>query len=348
MNSKILKYSVIGCGVVSERHCNAINSLDNARLISVCDVNIERAIELSSKLPEVKAEIDYCKVLDDASIDAVVICLPTFLHEEAVSSAALKGKHIFLEKPISINSESARMMIQQCKKNKVKLFMGHSRRYFPEIQTIKRIIKKGTLGQIFKARIIDCTWLDYTKDKRTWKWDPKKDIGGILNTGIHYADCLRYILESEPVSVFSHMRNVRPDDTLQNNHCTALIEFTNGISAVWEICEAQFNRNNNPGLPEGSFVELYGNKGALYTNFIDTIAISYINEDGVKNICEEFVDGWHSVWSKMHQDFIMAINGEKPLAVTGEEGYESLRLIEAIIESGEKGKLIKLNSNKKH
>jgi predicted dehydrogenase len=342
LTNEILGYAVIGCGRVSKRHIVAVNSIADATLRVLCDSDIKKAETLAKEFPGVQIESDYQKLLSRKDVQVVVICLPTFLHEKAAIDAAKSGKHIFMEKPITLTVEAAKNIIDACVKHNVKLYVGHSCRYLPEMKLARKIIKEGKLGKIFKARAINCGFVDYSQDERNWKRNPEKDYGVILNIGIHNADNLRYLLENEPVSVFAHTMIVRDDEVSLPDNGVALIQFEDDISVIWEVSESQFNLTDETRFPQGVSLEIYGTKGVLKINLAGKIDGYLIDKKGNEVIIEEESDVFYEIWEEMHKDFIENIKRNTNPLISGEEGMKSLALISGILESGRRKEFIKL------
>ena len=93
----VLKFGILGCGMIADIHAKAINSLENAKLFGVADNNIESAKKFADKYG-VKAFSDYNEMLNSDEIDAVCICTPSGFHAENAIIALKCGKNVVLEK----------------------------------------------------------------------------------------------------------------------------------------------------------------------------------------------------------------------------------------------------------
>ncbi len=89
----MIKAGVIGAGSMGRAHTAAYARLQNAQVAAICDIRREKAAHLAG--PGVKVATDYRELLRDPEIDVVNVCLPTYLHKEAVLAAAAAGKHVF-------------------------------------------------------------------------------------------------------------------------------------------------------------------------------------------------------------------------------------------------------------
>src|SRR4051812_44184684 len=123
---------VIGAGTMGGVHAEAYAAMDNVKLVGIVDIQKEKVDTLAKKL-NTKAYGSYEEAMELLQqVDIVDVCLPTYLHKTYVCKAAYSGKHVICEKPLARNLEDAREMIDTCKQNNVKLFVGHVLRFFPE------------------------------------------------------------------------------------------------------------------------------------------------------------------------------------------------------------------------
>ena len=223
----MVKVAIIGAGFMGGMHAQVYQNLPNAKLVAIVDVDPSRA----EKLAEKYAARAYSKIKDILirdDIDAVDICLPTFLHPTHTIEAAKAGKHVFCEKPIALTLEDADRMIEEVEKRGVKFMVGHVLRFWPEYVKIKKIQESGRLG---KPILISCTRLSPAP---TWAWqgwltDVKRSGGALVDLHIHDIDFLLYLL-GKPVSVYSRA----PGEPLSYNHVFTLLNFPRGRIGVAE------------------------------------------------------------------------------------------------------------------
>ncbi|MDQ1913712.1 Gfo/Idh/MocA family oxidoreductase [Paenibacillus sp. GD4] len=141
-----MKIAVVGCGTMGRTHGAELARMPGVHLVGFCDIQEDAAL-LLSKAYETKAYSDFDQMLAEANPDIVDICLPTNLHKEYVLRAARKGKHIICEKPIAMAPEDAEEMIEECRKQGVRLFIGHVVRFFPSYADIRHKAEQGVVGR---------------------------------------------------------------------------------------------------------------------------------------------------------------------------------------------------------
>jgi len=125
---KKVKWAVIGCGVISKLHCDALSVVDNAELVAVCDIIEERAKAKAEEYRVPKVYADYRELLKDDEIEAVSICTPSGMHGEMCIDAARAGKHILCEKPMEITKDKIDEVIREVEKCNVKMGCVFQRR----------------------------------------------------------------------------------------------------------------------------------------------------------------------------------------------------------------------------
>ncbi len=134
----MVKVGVVGVGHLGQHHVRKFQSIPGCELIGIYDKNEARAKEISEKLG-VKSFKDYDALLD--AIDAIDIAATTTYHYDLAKPALLKGKHIFLEKPITSELEQAEELLELANKRNLKIQVGHIERFNPVILEVEQEIK---------------------------------------------------------------------------------------------------------------------------------------------------------------------------------------------------------------
>jgi UDP-2-acetamido-3-amino-2,3-dideoxy-glucuronate N-acetyltransferase len=116
-------------------------------LKAVVDVR-EEALRESQSRYRVRTTQDFAEVLDDPSVDAVVIAAPAAQHYELARTSLLNGKHVFVEKPLALHSSEGLELVELAKQCRRILMVGHILEYHPAIVALKRLIQTGELGKV--------------------------------------------------------------------------------------------------------------------------------------------------------------------------------------------------------
>jgi len=184
-----LKIGVIGAGKWGQNHIRIFSEL--GRLTGIADVNPETKALADEQ--GVIFETDYKKLLP--LVDAVSVVVPTNLHYEVVRNCLLAGKHVFVEKPMTLKSDGVRELMKIAKDKNLILMGGYLFRFNAAVLELKRQIKNIGEIQYITAR--------YTHSNKP----PRRDSGVIFNFAIHLIDILDFLLERKPKSIFCKKLN---------------------------------------------------------------------------------------------------------------------------------------------
>ena len=311
----MLKIGIIGAGIISKKHADAIQKLEQTLLIGVADIVPEKAKNFEESYGA-KAYIDYREMVKKEKLDAVVICLPHGLHKEAAVYCAEHGVHILIEKPMANTVEECERIIQACEKNKVKLMIGHIQRYFSQIRKAKELLHSGDLGEL--VMITDNRNTDYFNENRP-KWFLSKKLAGggiVMNFGAHSFDKLLWITERTIEKITASISQHFPQQEVEGN-AQILVELEGNVSAT-----ISFSGYNVPSVNE---MVIYMTKGIIKINSDSRVLVSYGGE-----FIEVKKDSQPDSFVLMWKDFIDAIHCNHEPQINGIYGKEIIRAIEAV------------------
>jgi predicted dehydrogenase len=224
-----LNVGLIGAGGIAQTHLPAYTDNDALNLTAVCDVDSEAADDVAT---EVDAEtwVDFERLVEETSLDAVDVTLPHNLHYPAVKAALEADLHVHVEKPFAISMAECRELVALAAERDRRLMVGQQQRYDPHHRGLKERIDEGVLGTIHHARADGIQNLIDVKDPDTWLFDGEVAGGGsVISVLVHKIDLLRYYLgEAERVTALSKTA----DDRFTNgaeDYATVLAEFENGV-----------------------------------------------------------------------------------------------------------------------
>ncbi len=206
-----MRVAVIGLGFMGSTHVQALLSIPGAELAAVCTRDEKK---LSGDLTAIKGNLggrgqnldftnvakyrEIRQVLEDPSIEAVDICLPTNMHAPVAIQALGAGKHVLVEKPIALDAASAGQMITEAKRRGRVLMVAHVLRFFPMYEVLRDTLASGRIGAVrgamFRRRCAAPVW-------GRWLADPQQSGGGVFDLLIHDIDlCLHLFGRPESVS----------------------------------------------------------------------------------------------------------------------------------------------------
>jgi predicted dehydrogenase len=224
------KLALIGCGGIGGYHLEHFLQWKDVSLAGFCDITLERAKAFVKKAGQGQAFSDYVEMYDKVKPDFVFICVPPTCHGNIEFETIKRGIPFFVEKPLSLDAELAAEMNAQVEKQKLIAASGFQCRYDNINDAAKKYISGNKVLTVQASRvggIPDVPW-----------WRNKFTSGGqLVEQTIHQMDILRYLLGSEPDTVYS----VAGRGWISQKECpgyftddisTTLITFKNGVTAT--------------------------------------------------------------------------------------------------------------------
>ncbi|MGV8124455.1 MAG: Gfo/Idh/MocA family protein [Candidatus Xenobiia bacterium LiM19] len=330
-----VKFAVIGLGNIGPRHLAVLEQHHNARIVGICDIDREKCLKYSEIYDNVPYFTDYTELLRKTDSDVIDICTPHYLHAPMAIKTAMAGKHVLVEKPMSISTASAHEMIEAAKKQNVWLMVVKQNRYNVPVQLTQRVLDEGRLGRVFMAQC-NVLWNRHDQYYTCSDWRGRKSLeGGALYTQVsHFIDLLIWWfgdVVSAKASVETKNHAVEIED------CgIAEVRFTSGVmgTLMWTTCVYRKNY-------EGS-ITIIGEKGTIkiggeYLNRIEYWDVQdYPLPDDVKFIDKPNSYGKYQGTSSNHDkvinDVINVILNKKQNVVKGETGLKTVQAIELIYQ----------------
>ena len=196
MEQKVLAF--IGCGRISGSHFPSFVDNENVRIKYACDLIEEKAIARKNQFGDrVKIEnviTDYHIALNDPEVDAGYVLTPNYTHYTVTMDALRAGKHVFCEKPITVNYELAKEMAEEAAKQNKILNIGVCNRYHKSVEELARRNAEGKFGNIYH---VYCSFRSFRAIPGLGGpfTDKSQSGGGVLiDWGIHFLDLILYIL----------------------------------------------------------------------------------------------------------------------------------------------------------
>lgn len=336
-----IRIGLIGCGNIGARaHAPAYAHLPEATLVAVCDVNITRAHEVA-RATGATPYLDYHQLLAREDIDAVDICLPTYLHAQVSIEALSQGKHVLCEKPMAVTLDEADAMITAARKAGRVLMIGHVRRFDPRYVAIKQALEKGNIGQLVHIRRGERQYLPFTGE--AWYWHPRAGGGIFLDIGVHVTDLFRWYFMAEPEEVFAIGRQIRPEARQADgfDHAVFMVTFPGGRIGQGEISWAY---PPHFGQSQYGLLELIGTQGRLV--YSDREAAPMIRHDATEGLhlpsYFRFMSTLEEAFVAEIRHFIAVVRGETSPLITPEDARAALALAIAAEISAREGRPIAL------
>ena len=188
-----INVAIIGAGRWGKNHVRTANSLLSANQITVCDF-LEHARETVREInPEIKFTTNPDEIFSDDRINAVIIATPAETHYEIAKKALESGKHVLVEKPITLYPEEAEKLLELSRKLNLKLMVGHVLLYHPAVIRMKEGLRKGEIGrlQYIYSNRLNLGALR-TEENVLWSFAP------------HDISVIQYLIEKNPERIEAH------------------------------------------------------------------------------------------------------------------------------------------------
>lgn len=338
------RVGIVGLGCMGRTHFGCYKALEGVEVAALCDSNedtfkkagaasnisgAEAALDLSG----IELYSDFDRMLAQAKLDAVSICLPTFMHAEYSKKALAAGVNVLCEKPMSISVAQCDEMVDAAKKSGKMLMIGHCIRFWPEYAKTKEIMDSGEYGNVMAASF---ERLSHTPG---WSWkgwllDGSESGGAVLDLHIHDSDFVQYAF-GMPGAVSS--RAVK------------------GPSKGYDHIVTQYIYDDDKVVTaEGGWMMTpsFGFRMSFDVTLEKAIVAFDCTREKPFTICPRDGDAFTPElapgdgYSQEIAHFMKAVQGEQvPEVLTPEQSRDSVRLVEAEIEAADTGTIVALDAS---
>jgi predicted dehydrogenase len=186
----MIRIGVIGYGYWGPNIVRNLRDLDSAHVVAICDRSPEAQRRAKHAHPTVEIASDATEILRSPSIDAVAIITPVWTHFELAKAALENGKHVFVEKPFTSNSDQADVLIELAQKRDLKIMVDHTFLFTGAVKKIRQLIAQGELGDLY-----------YYDSMRVNLGLFQHDINVIWDLAPHDLSIMDYLIQNEPEAV---------------------------------------------------------------------------------------------------------------------------------------------------
>ncbi|MGP4042472.1 Gfo/Idh/MocA family protein [Gracilibacillus sp. D59] len=346
-----VKLGIIGLGQQGGAYGNMIKEghVSNMELGAICDIDPEKKKRADQEFPGVPFYEDYMEMLASGDVDAIVTCVPHYLHPEIGIEALERDIHALLEKPAGVYTKQVKEINEFAKtKPDLTYAIMFNQRTNPLYQKVKEIIDNREIGKIRRTNWIITTWWrpQGYYDAGSWRatWDGEG--GGVLvNQAPHQIDLLQWIC-GMPEKVYTKaqygfQRNIPVEDDV-----TTVLDYGNGATGVFITCTHDVMGTDR--------LEIHGDQGKIVVDDSKKVTIKRLNKpekemsdtmsmkevsnllkgEGPGAIYQEEVLEFGSVWGGQHlavlENFAANILDGTPLLAPGSDGINGVELANAM------------------
>ncbi|MCE2415901.1 inositol 2-dehydrogenase [Candidatus Poribacteria bacterium] len=304
---------VIGTGRIGKLHIEHLaQHIPEAELIAICSLDPAGLVSLAKQFNVPKTTDDYTAILADPQIEAVLVASATDTHVEISQAAASAGKHVFCEKPISLDLGQIDETLAIVEKAGVKFQVGFNRRFDASFMRVREAVASGEIGEPHIMRIT-------SRDPAPPPIEYVKISGGIfLDMTIHDFDMARYLTGDEVVEVYA-VGGVRVDPKIGEvgdiDTAVITLRFQNGVIATIDNSrEAVYGYDQR--------VEVFGSKGMVTAANPPTDTVTFSGSEGIRAASPPyfFVERYKPAFLSEVRAFLACIQEDTPPPVTAEDG----------------------------
>ncbi len=343
-------FGIIGAGMIGEFHAQAIEGLENARLVAACD-SVEAKVTPFAAKHRCKGYTELERMLGDDEVDVLTVATPSGAHAEPAIAAARAGKHAIVEKPLDVTLDRIDRIIEAHEKAGTTLGGVFNGRFTRAAQLLKQAVVAGRFGRLTFGMAYGPWWRDQAYyDQGGWRGTVKWDGGGaLMNQGIHTVDLLQWLMG--PVAsvracaaTLAHER-IEVEDT-----AAAAVEFASGALGTITFATSMW-----PG--HFRLVEIGGDRGTAAMTDEKLLFWQFAEESpDDRKIREELLElpavstGASSPSAGMtadaHRanfaDFLEAVEQRRPPLVSGPEARKAVAIVLAIYQSAHAGRAVRV------
>ncbi|EAA2344094.1 D-chiro-inositol-2-dehydrogenase IolG2 [Salmonella enterica subsp. enterica serovar Montevideo] len=336
---KKLRCGVIGLGRVGKMHVENMYLLPQLDIICAADYFIEEMSDWLYSVNITSGYKNYQELLQRDDIEAVFIFTSTDMHEEIVTAAAQAGKHIFCEKPLSMNEDEQASMavLRKVKEKGVTLQVAFNRRFDPQFHEVFELVRSGKIG---RPQMIKIT----SRDPDLLPHDLIKRIGGLIfDFTMHDFDMARFMMQDEVNEVYvkgntlidPSLKNIDDVDTL-----AVMLTFRNGGYAL-------IDNSRRAVYGYDQRVEVFGSEGMAYADNVSESTVKVFNSQHciMKNPLPDFTVRYREAYRTEILHFIDSVLHHTPVVCTGEDALLAQRIAIAAQQSLKSGLPVKITSD---
>jgi len=332
-----VRLGLVGLGRIGLLHAeNLSGRVASVALVRVFDADETLAQATGERLGVAWSTV-YDDLLDDADLEGIVVATPTPLHVEMVERAAAAGKHVFCEKPISLDLSSTLAAIDTAREAGISLQVGFQRRFDPDWAAAAARIKAGELGEVyfFHTRL---------RDKQPPPMDYIRDSGGFfVDVTIHDLDTARWLVgEIEEVTAFgAALSDPGFAEVGDVDNAVVVLRFASGALGV-------IDESRVAGYGYECSTEVLGSRATVRIGDHRRVNNVWLTPNSAAvDWVDDFTERYPHAYARELESFAAAIREQRPPAVTGEDGLAAFVLAQACDRSFREQQTVRLRHQKR-
>lgn len=326
------KLAILGAGRIGQVHAKAIAGNETAELAAVFDPLHEAALAVTERFGGKIADID--TIVNDATIDAVILCTPTDMHADQIELFAQNGKAIFCEKPIDLDAARVRACLTIVQQTNATLMVGFNRRYDAHFMALKAAIANGQIGRPEMGVIT-------SRDPAAPPAEYIRRSGGIFrDMMIHDIDMAVFLMGDLPETVMATGGVLTDPEIAQlddYDSATAILKWADGR-------QVSISNSRRAVYGYDQRIEIHGSEGMVQANNERPVNIETATVQGYQRapLHDFFMTRYVGAYANEIDAFIHAISNGDTTIPSGRDGLNALLIADGALESAKTGKAVPL------
>ncbi len=328
-----MKFIVIGCGSIGERH------IGNLLSISAGEVLAYDTDQARLKTVKEKYKVDTFSDLSPAlkqKIDAFIICVPPNLHLTYALEGLKRNAHVFIEKPISHTINGVAKLNKDAKKKNLIVYVGYNMRFHPGLKLVKQLLDEGKIGRVLSADVEAGQYLPDWHPQQDYRrsYTARKELGGgIILDGSHELDYIRWLIGGEVKEVTCLAGKISRLEVDVEDTAEIILKFDNSIitRVHLDFIQRGYSRSCKLIGEEGTIIWSYTKK---------KVRLFSAGDNKWQETDIQFEPNEMYIEEMKH--FIKCVKGEEKPVVDGDTGKRVLEIALAAKKSAATGRVIKL------
>jgi len=343
---------MVGCGRAAFRHhLGILKRLPGVKLLAIADTTPDRVNHAARlfRIPHSCADVH--ELVRVPGIDVVAVAVPIQLHAEVAGTAVASGKHVYIEKPITLSLDDCDRLMKQVRQSSCQATTGFNMRWYRNVRRARAIVRSGAIGRPMLLESAFHTGTDFPGSTPEWRRQLEPHGGIFFERAVHHVDAWRFILDAEIESVYA-----RTGQGAHRDLCALLTaSLDNGTQA------AGFFASHTS---VGNEVHVYGDAGSVHVacHRFDGFALYGKGRPRPGTAADRlrrlgaFTGGlpralwlasrggeWNRSYETSWRHFLEAVRHDRTPDVTLEDGRQSLRVALAALESARTGAPVALS-----
>lgn len=266
--------AVVGCGrIANNAHFPAFSQMDNVRIKYACDLIEEKAQKVKDQYAFVENVItDYKVALNDSEVEIVYVLTPNYAHYTVTMDALRAGKHVFCEKPITVNYELSKEMKEEADKQGKMLNIGVCNRFHKSVEMLEEMYRNGEFGNLYH---VYCSFRNFRSIPGLGgAFTTKAQSGGgvLIDWGVHFLDLILYVLggaklQSLTCDAYSEMAKDMKSYKYNSMWAEDTADFENGTNDVDDFITGYIRTDKASISFNGAWAQNI-NKNEMFIDFL--------------------------------------------------------------------------------